>query len=211
MRQQTIDLFQFDELDEDAKERARDWYREGALLDDWYESVYEDAARIMEVLGIRSQKPVKLMSGGTRYDPCIWFSGFSSQGDGACFEGSYSYAKGSRKAIREYAPQDTELHRIADTLADTQRRYFYRLSANVDHSGHYYHEGCTRIDVSYDGDDYRDIDGDDDDAIQEALRDFMRWIYRALEREHDYLMSDESVDESIRANEYEFDEDGNRA
>lgn len=31
------------------------------------------------------------------------------------------------------------------------------------------------------------------------------------EEEHDYLMSDEAVDETIEANEYEFNEDGSRA
>ena len=31
-----------------------------------------------------------------------------------------------------------------------------------------------------------------------------------LTKEVDYLMSDEQVDESIRANEYEFTEDGSR-
>ena len=38
---------------------------------------------------------VRLMGGGTRAKPCIWFSGFWSQGDGACFEGYWSNAKGA--------------------------------------------------------------------------------------------------------------------
>jgi hypothetical protein len=39
----------------------------------------------------------------------------------------------------------------------------------------------------------------------------MRWIYRQLEREYDYQNADAQVDENIRANEYEFYEDGKRA
>jgi hypothetical protein len=39
----------------------------------------------------------------------------------------------------------------------------------------------------------------------------MRWIYRQLEREYEWLMSDEQVDESIRINEYEFTEEGKLA
>jgi tRNA A37 threonylcarbamoyladenosine dehydratase len=96
------------------------------------------------------------------------------------------------------------LHAIADTLADVQRRNFYRLTASVSHSGHYYHEHCTRIEVA-------DCAADDEDTIAEALRDLMRWIYKSLEAEHDYLMSDECVDETIRANEYVFDENGSIA
>ena len=91
-------------------------------------SVYEDAAQCGKILGIDlNTKPVKLMGGGTRYDPCIWFSGFASQGDGACFDGTYAYAKGAVKAIRAHAPEDKELHRIADELQAIQRRYFYRI------------------------------------------------------------------------------------
>jgi hypothetical protein len=38
----------------------------------------------------------------------------------------------------------------------------------------------------------------------------MRWIYKSLEREYNYLTSDEAVAESLDANEYdfEFNEDG---
>lgn len=49
------------------------------------------------------------------------------------------------------------------------------------------------------------------DNLIEALTDFNSWIFKSLEKEYEYLMSDESVDESIKANEYEFTEDGERA
>lgn len=42
--QHTITLYEFDELpNEKAKQKARDWWRESSMNDDWYESVYEDA------------------------------------------------------------------------------------------------------------------------------------------------------------------------
>ena len=43
------------------------------------------------------------------------------------------------------------------------------------------------------------------------MRDFAQWIYDSLEKEYEYQMSDEFVTENIEANEYEFDEEGNRA
>ena len=201
-------VYKFKELSDSAEEKAREWYREGALDYDWWEFVYEDAANIADRMGIDLRtRPVKLMGGGTRYNPCIWFSGFCSQGDGACWEGTYSYKKGSVKAVKEYAPQDKELHAIAQGLYEVQRRHFYKLSAKVGHRGHYYHSHCMDIDVDLDG------DGDYSDAAEEVrqlLRDFADWIYSRLEEEHDYQMSDEQVDESIEANEYEFEEDGSR-
>lgn len=156
------------------------------------------------------RKRVPLMNGSTRSDPCIWFSGFSSQGDGACFEGRYGYTKGAAQAVRQHAPIDTELHQIADELRAIQRRHFYRLTAHVKHHGHYYHEHCTDIDVC------NNVTGDETDAatagvIKTLFHDFMRWIYKQLEAEHDYLLSDEAVDESIVCNEYEFTEEGKLA
>jgi hypothetical protein len=41
--------------------------------------------------------------------------------------------------------------------------------------------------------------------------DLASWLYDQLHAEYDYQNSDECVDESIEANEYEFDEDGDRA
>jgi hypothetical protein len=89
-------VYQFPELSDAAKERALSWYRELGPHDDWWGAVYEDFERVCEILGIRLKTtPVRLMGGGTRAKPCIWFSGFCSQGDGACFEGYWSHAKGA--------------------------------------------------------------------------------------------------------------------
>lgn len=204
----TKEAYSFDELDNRAKERARDWFREGALDYDWWDCIYDDAATIADILGINlRQKPVKLMNGSTRYDPCIWFSGFSSQGDGACFEGSYSYVKGCKAKIRDHAPQDKELARIANNLTAVQRQHFYRLEANVKHRGHYYHSRCTEIDVFDREDNYRDI-GNAEATIAELLRDFMNWIYRQLEQEYEWRMADTQIDDDIRAEKYEFNKDG---
>lgn len=202
MRTETREVFKFDELSDQAKEKAREWYRQGALDYEWYEHVYEDAATCGAILGIAiCQKSVKLMGGGTRLDPSIYFSGFCHQGQGAAFDGRYEYAKGASKKIRRHAPQDKELHSIADRLQEVQRKSFYRLKAQVKQKGNYFW-----LDVSV----YDSETGDyamkqwQDDEVTECMRDFAHWIYRQLEKEHDWLMSDECVDDSIRANEYEF-------
>lgn len=89
-------VYRLDELCEAAKEKARAWYREGAFDHDWFEFVYDDFERICEILGVELKtRAVRLMGGGTRQKPCVWFSGFWSQGDGACFEGRYRHAKGA--------------------------------------------------------------------------------------------------------------------
>ena len=130
--------------------------------------------------------------------PSIYFSGFASQGDGACFEGWYGYEKQSTRKIRDYAPQDSKLHAIADSLAQLQRRNFYRLRATIRHTGHYCHRYSVSIDVTRDDDASPSMG--DIEQLEELLRDLMLWLYKTLEAEHDYLTSDEAIIEALEAN-----------
>lgn len=202
----TKTVYTFAELSDAAKEKARNWWRT-AESQDWHgaESVIEDAERVAEILGIEfDTQSVKLMGGGTRKDSLVYWSGFSSQGDGACFAGWYAYAKGCARKIREYAPQDETLHAIADELARLQRRAFYGLTARMRHRGHYYHSGCMAVEVEYS----RALPEDLESGIADQMRAFADWIYRQLEKEYEYMMSDESAEESIACNGCEFDESG---
>lgn len=202
MRIETVtrELFTYDELDDNAKEAARNWWREGGLNYEWWDSTIDDFRTIAGLMGITIDHKE------------IFFSGFWSQGNGASFYGEYAYRQGAAKSVREHAPQDEELHRIADTLQAIQRRYFYQLSATVRRAygaGNYCHENTVEVTVS---DRHGELDGieaaDTIDAVTEALRDLMRWLYRTLEKEYEFLNSDEQVAETIEANEYEFTENG---
>jgi len=196
-------VYQFQELSEAAKHQARSWYREAAFHDDWWDAVYDDFERICDILGVSLKtRSVRLMGGGTRQKPCIWFSGFSSQGDG--------HAKGSTREIRAYAPKDQTLHSIADRLQAAQRQNFYQLSADVAHRGRYYHEYCMTIDVSRDSPIGQPPAEGSEETMVEALRDLARWLYRQLEAEYDHLSSDEAVEEGIVINEYTFTDAGRR-
>jgi hypothetical protein len=46
MKQVTINTYQFDELSDDAKEKAREWWRELVGVEDWSSWVYDDAAEV---------------------------------------------------------------------------------------------------------------------------------------------------------------------
>ena len=136
--------------------------------------------------------------------------GFWSQGDGASYEGSYTYARGAARAVRAHAPKDAELHAIADALAGVQRPNFYQLGADIRQSGRYCHEYTMAIHVERDSPAWQDMTDGADTAVIEALRDLARWLYRQLELEYNYLTSDEAVDETIYANEWTFTADGHR-
>lgn len=204
-------VYTLEELDERGKERARDWYRQASAHDDWHEFVFEDFERVCAILGVElATRPVRLFGGGTRQKPRIWFSGFSSQGDGASFEGVYRHKKGAARNIRAYAPRDERLAAIADQLQRIQRKNLNALEARVTHRGRYYHEYCMAISVERASDTCQPPTPDAEDIITEALRDLARWLYCQLEREYDYQTSDEVVDEGIIANGYTFTEGGRR-
>lgn len=200
-------LYKYEELSDRAKQRARECCLEDGLDPSWWEYLYEDFARVAEILGISlSEKPVPLMNGKCRYEPEIYFSGFYHQGSGSSFCGTYGYAKGAVDKIKKYAPQDEELHRIAQGLQDVQRRHFYRLTADITSARDHY----IRVEVGDSENPYRDI-GDAEDDVRELMNDFNGWMFKCLQDEYEYLTSDEAVEESIVANEYEFDEEGNPA
>jgi hypothetical protein len=204
-------VFHLGELSEKARETARAWYREAAVCDDWHECVFEDFEAVCAILGVRLKtRSVRLFGGGTRQKPCIWFTGFASQGDGACFEGAYRFATGARKAIRAHAPEDRELHNIADGLQAIQRRNFYQLHADSNQRGRGCHEYSMSIAVERDSPNNQEMTADAEDTVTEALRDLARWLYRQLEREYDYQIFDAVTDEAILANEYTFTGDGRR-
>lgn len=194
MRTISKDVFLFNELSDIAKQNAIDWYRTSSQYDNYYsESVIEDAKQIGSLFGLTIDN--------------VYYSGFSSQGDGACFEGNYRYQKGSLKAVKQYAPLDVTLHNIVKCLQETQSKAFYKLAATCKQRGHYMHSGCMNVTVSHLDDEYRDAESD----ITESLRDFANWIYKQLESAYDYENSDEQIIEAIISNEYEFNVDGSKA
>ena len=204
-------VYRIDELPEVFKERARAWYREGGFDHDWYDAVYEDFQHIAEILGIRLKTRGTRLSGGrTRQDPCIWFSGFWSQGDGAAWEGWYFYRKSAAAELLAYAPKDQTLHHIAETLQAAQRQNFYQLRAEVTYRGNYYHAFTMAVSVFRESTAAVEIVGDAESIVTDAMRDLANWLYRQLEQEYDYLTSDEAVDETLVANGYTFTEEGRR-
>jgi hypothetical protein len=212
------DVYQFDELSDRAKERARDWFRGLIDASDIGENVIEDATRMAEILGIDMRtRTVKLLGGGTRQEPNVYWD--LGNGGGAAYDGSYSYQKGSVQKIKAEAPaewtnqdgtkgasrENKDLQEIAETLADVQRRNFYQVQASIRHSGR------MGMAIEVERADGKELTSADADAVEQALQDFASWIHARLRDEEEYRYSAEVVDEDIRANEYEFTEDGDCA
>ena len=206
----TRTLYKFSELSPEAQQHALEEQSRAEAENFDYEYIFDDAATIADLFGldIRQTRETR-MNGEHYYAPTIYYSGFSSQGDGACFEGTYSYKAGALKAVKDYAGQDERLHRIVKALQEIQRKNFYQLTARTTHSGHYYHSGCMSVDVERQ--DEKEMTDDAEEMVEECLRDFADWIYKQLENEYDYRTGEEACREAIEANDYEFTEKGGLA
>jgi hypothetical protein len=194
----------YDELSDRCKSTARDWMREGEAEDfSQDDSIYEPTRVAAGILGIKFDE-----SRRGNGNPAICWSGFSSQGDGLSFAGSYSHSPNSPAKIRSEFPTDTALHAIADGLDAIQNGFRlltgHRINARITHNGREVHKMSMSVTVedAETGDELEDVEPED--KILDLMRDFADWIYRGLEQEYNYRLSDENVEERIQDGEYQF-------
>ena len=192
-----VKVFKFEELSPEAKAVAiRNWSND--IDYNWSGLVISDIKECAMDIGIDIEK--------------VYFSGFYSQGDGACFEGHIKPVNNKTNDL--ICPwYCKELQIIGANLASMQEKYGNALYISVRHSGYYCHEYSCTIDIQSDYypndvDDVLDITGDDEAIIIEVLREFMRWIYKCLESEYEYQTSDSVIGETLIANDYDFNVDG---
>lgn len=208
MRTIETKVYTFSELSERAKERAREWFRSTVYSDssDW-DCVLEDACTVAGLIGIEIDSRTWTNSHGFKgNEPKIYFSGFCSQGDGAIFEGSYSYKKGALAALAEYCPNDETVKRITAGLQELQKRGFYGYRATISRSGRYVHANALRATVE--DRNGNEVNADIEGSFIEYFRDFANWIYSSLQSDYEYKTSKEGVDELLDGGFYEFYENG---
>lgn len=144
----------------------------------------------------------------------VFWSGFWSQGDGACFAG---YIHEWKKFLRAVKPDLNDA--VIDWVVSERPRLHIRTR------GSYCHSGTMWLDWEYiellPPADYEDCelqmslwrtlthDGDILGHIERELLDFVRdeadKFYKELEQEYDYLTSDEAVVETLLANHEDLD------
>lgn len=195
-------VFNYSELSDAAKAKARDWFREYDAGDTFgADCVIDNAKETFAICGISIDR--------------VYYSGFWSQGDGACFEGTWRARDVKPGGIAAHMPADEELKRIASVFEEIAKE-FPDASFSVEHSGYYYHEHYADFSFSFpdndDGTDWPENKRDEYtkkcEQLEENAKDAMRWIYNALEEDYDWRNSDEQVAETIEANEYTFTAEG---
>ncbi len=194
MRTETkqFQIFEFNELTETAQQKAIDNLRDINTDHDWHECTIDDWKDKLNAIGFENAK--------------ISFSGFCSQGDGACFEFEGN-GKGNVKKLIDHltAAGETKfrrLRKISDWICvDISRNSF---------GNHYSHSRTRYASVGLDGTSrhhhprIEKLVNELEESIEKLREDLSDDIYSDLEKEHDYLQSDEAIKETIAANGYEF-------
>jgi hypothetical protein len=197
--------FHFGELQADAKDRALDAHRQiNVDFDGWWDGVYEDWKEKLEGMGF--------------LEPKIWFRGFSSQGDGACFDCGHidvrKFASGKKEDfirllfphINKYLDAVENCISFAVKENSYATHYCHWNTRYVDWEVHTNYEEELGVHLSAK---FEDKVKEMGDLIEQVRADLSKEIYADLEKEYDYLTSDEAVGEALEANDYLFDEEGN--
>lgn len=189
MRQEIINILKFEELNDGAKEKARDWYRGTMDLDYEHENDYlvEYFAEQLEELGY--SVPDKSNKG--------WWVTWDQ------------YQNVNLRTV-----YTDELGKIAERVLDAKKyRRFMRIIGAADINTHGSGKDITIELSSYYDDDYPKTSGILQDLENTIIKELqsMEWKFQKQIREsHEYLESNEHIDDMISANEYEFTEEGER-
>ncbi len=190
-------VYTFEELSEEAKEKAIENRYINVEISEWYWFIYDvfkhQYSNLFDITN-------------------IYFSGFHSQGDGAMFE----YDGITDKLIDEFIAQ-LELSPLRKKIV---KDIFY-FSGSGKHKGYYHNEHCCwhiiNIECTYAYREgyYPNIDEfmyelqvDFDAYVREKYIDLAKELYQSLEYEYEWHTSDEAIEERLIENEYEFTENG---
>lgn len=172
-------------------------------FDNWWDCVEADFVEDMKKIGVHVDK--------------LHFSGFCSQGDGACFIGSLSNAL--TYLDHHHQGQFSMLRKLLEHGGDVR--------AYSTHRGNYYHSNSVTVSVETDEfwqvltakselqevviQRWDNLLGVElvgfENVISDQWRTYMDDVYRKLEAEYDHLTSDEAVWETLEANELVEDVD----
>lgn len=201
MRKKTIILYKFNELKKDIKENVIEKNRYiNVEFNQWDEPITEQIPEELSELGYKNAN--------------FYYSGFSSQGDGASFTATINvkeWLKG-RGIAKKYA-----------LLANWCNKFYENGTGGfeITRSGGYYHEYSMTVEMPIDF----DIDSDEEltskqssklynlanelsELIIEDARQEAKKLYKRLEKYYFELLEDEAVAETLEANDYEFTENG---
>lgn len=185
MKTVEVKIYKYEELSDEAKEKARAWFREGSYDCDWYDSVYE----LLKDGLFHGGVPDKFAS--YPYVTSIEVKGFDLYRRSIDVTAEIDY----RALLEEHAKAF-----VGGKYTNAMLK-LYDADYIQYHSGSWHWYGarnCTIFTA------FTDTLPTAKDIAQEIGEE----VLSMLQAEADYIESDENVEEGIRCNEYDFTEDG---
>ena len=183
MREIATAIYTFDELSNKAKKVAIENEARSNTESRWYHFLLED------------WKDRLALAGFLHAD--IYFSGFCSQGDGACFDATIDLK-----------------HWIKDGSFGSLEKYIEWIRADITIINHHYsHSGTRNVDLSFLIESEVWMDASLlvlEKLIDRQRRDLCEEIYQALEAEYNHLTSEDFCVQYFKEDGCEFYEDGTR-
>jgi len=214
--------YTYQQLTDEAKEKVKAWWSEHGIWDDWYEDTYERFKKEGYALGFVIDK--------------MNFSGFYSQGDGACWSGQVDVATWLKTHTEDSIARDAWCALIAEDFCDKHFSIHTR-SNHYSHSNTMTCVGWDWIDVDcsdlensnhyltdpsiFQGMQYTELHNlirstdfpytDPNDIEQagfESAKEYADELYERLKTEYEYLTSEKNLIESCEANDWQFNNEG---
>ena len=211
-------IYTYQQLTDEAKEKVKAWWCEHGIWDDWYEDTYERFKEEGYALGFVIDK--------------MNFTGFYSQGDGACWEGQIDVATWLKTHTEDSIARDAWCALIAEDFCDKHFSIHFR--------GHYSHSntmtcvGWDWVDENgeedylyltkpsiFQGMHYKELHNlirstdfpytDPNDIEQagfESAKEYADELYKQLREEYEYITSTENLIEMCDINDWKFNNEG---
>lgn len=185
------EVYTFEEVREKAIEKNRDVNID---YESWSEPTLENEKQKLNNVGF--------------LDSEIFFSGFWSQGDGACFDCSDF-------DIDKILVELEKRNKLTGKKCKLLNKIKDYIKIEIDTTNTYYNHEKTRKLFAYSEnlkDCYSFINNlicDFEKAAESLRLELSENIYKSLDNDYEYLTSDDAVKETLLLNEYEFDSNGN--
>lgn len=180
MRTETIEIYKFSELSDNAKDKARESQREYIASDTfWSEPLEEDILHALNLVGFSVDIDITMRH---------------AQGDGVNLIGTYAYEVCGLKQLRALMPLCPFIP-LFQQLQSVQRRNFYRIRGSIGESRWYpYDYEC----------DYHELSETDLYKMKEITQSLESMIFHMFLDEYEYQTSDSAIDEYILSHDCEF-------
>ena len=206
MKTISITLYRFEELGRQQQDKALEAFRYINVMDqDWFEFTKDDFCRICKILGIHTEPEN------------ISFRGFYSQGDGSTFSSDIdliTFIRGTgQQSWKQIAPalkldllpctcHARVISLIEKGVIDATVKTVSCLGYQLKYESEYDFDRKSK---------YSNIDNELeklDSWVEKSMEAVNTFLFKSLQDEYEYQISDQSVQESIEANEYVFTANG---